>query len=229
MEILEKSTSDGHTLLPINDVAEATRELSAVHEIPLDAEMVDICRDDFEPVISVIGDEEDMMVQLDRYVASGKLIHLAVDERLKNVPTATKVNWRKLVDDKFGKLQKGDTDEDRARAEKATALERLAGSRIAMLIGQAGTGKTTVLQMLVGQNEIVGNRVRLLAPTGKARVRLGQVTQREGDVPTVAQFLLRGRSGTTHARDGTSPMPSGRRRKPQPAWWMSRPCLRRTC
>ena len=67
MEILETSTADGHTLLPIRDVAEATGELSAVHEIPLDAEMVDICRDDFEPVISVIGDEEDRMVRLDRY------------------------------------------------------------------------------------------------------------------------------------------------------------------
>ena len=152
--------------------------------------MVDICRDDFEPVISVIGDEEDMMVQLDRYVASGKLIHSAVNERLKNVPRATKVNWRKLVDDEFDKLKKGDIDEDRARAEKATALERLVGSRIAVLIGQAGTGKTRVLKILLGQNEIVGTRVRLLAPTGKARVRLGQVTQREGEVQTVAQFLL---------------------------------------
>ena len=190
VEILEQSTADGHTLLPIEDVAEATRDLSAVHDIPLDAEMVDICRDEFETVISVIGDEEDMMVQLDRYVQSGKLLQSAVVERLKNVPKATKVNWRELVDDKFGELKKGDTDEDRARAEKAPALERLASSRIAVLIGPAGTGKTTVLQLLLGRKEIVGTRVRLLAPTGKARVRLGQETKREGEVQTVAQFLL---------------------------------------
>ena len=94
------------------------------------------------------------------------------------------------MDDEFDKLKKGDIDEDRARAEKATALERLVGSRIAVLIGQAGTGKTKVLKILLGQNEIVGTRVRLLAPTGKARVRLGQVTQREGEVQAVAQFLL---------------------------------------
>ena len=190
VEILEQSTADGHTLLPVQDVAEATRELSAVHEIPLDAEMVDICRDDFEAVISVIGDENDMMVQLDRYVESGKLLQAAVDERLKNVPKPTEVNWRYLVDGKFGKLKKGDTDEDQARAEKATALERIANSRIAVLIGPAGTGKTTVLQLLLGQDEIVGPRLRLLAPTGKARVRLGQETRREREVQTVAQFLL---------------------------------------
>ena len=190
VEILERSAGEGHTLLPIEDVAEGTRDLSAVHEIPLDAEIVEICRDDLEPVISVLGDEKDMMVQLDRYVESGKLLRSAVDQRLKNVPKATKVDWRKLVDEKFGALKAGDTDEDRARGEKAAALERLAKSRIAVLVGPAGTGKTTVLQLLLGQKDIVGTRVRLLAPTGKARVRLGQETRREGDVQTVAQFLL---------------------------------------
>ena len=69
-------------------------------------------------------------------------------------------------------------------------MERLAGSRIAVLIGPAGTGKTSVLQLLLQQQEIVGRRIRLLAPTGKARVRLGQETNREKEVQTVAQFLL---------------------------------------
>ena len=75
-----------------------------------------------------------------------------------------------------------------------------------MLIGPAGTGKTTVLQLLLEQREIVGPRVRLLAPTGKARVRLGQETQREGDVQTVAQFLLRlGRYDRKTGRYFTNP------------------------
>ena len=190
VEILERSTADGHTLLPIEDVTEATRDLSAVHDIPLDADTVDICRDEFETEISVIGNGKDMMVQLRRYVQSGKLLRSAVDERLKNSPKATKIDWRKLVDKKFRKLKKGDADEDRAREEKATALERLAKCRIAVLIGPAGTGKTSVLQLLLGQEEVVGSRVRLLAPTGKARVRLGQEANRDGDVQTVAQFLL---------------------------------------
>ena len=36
----------------------------------------------------------------------------------------------------------------------------------------------------------MGTRLRLLAPTGKARVRLGQETGQVGNVQTVAQFLL---------------------------------------
>jgi putative ribosome biogenesis GTPase RsgA len=38
--------------------------------------------------------------------------------------------------------------EERARTEKAAALEQLFRSRIAVLIGPAGTGKTTLLRML---------------------------------------------------------------------------------
>ena len=189
VHILEESTAHGHTLLPIDEITNASRCLPTVYELPLDSEMIDICRDDFEPVISVIGDEENMVVQLDRYEASGKLIRSSVDERLKNVPKTKIVNWQKLVDEKFGKLKKGDIDEKRARNEKATALETLAKSRIAVLIGPAGTGKTTVLQLLLGRDDIVGARVRLIAPTGKARVRLGKETHREGEVQTVAQFL----------------------------------------
>ena len=190
VEILERSAEDGHTLLPIEIVTKASRDLSAVHELPLDMDMVDICRDDFEPVISVIGDEKEMLVQLDRYVDSGKLIRSAVDDRISNVPESPKIDWRMLVDRKFGLIGEGDADESRARTEKAIALERLATSQMAVLIGPAGTGKTTVLQLLLDEREVVGDRVRLLAPTGKARVRLDQETEREGETQTVAQFLL---------------------------------------
>ena len=54
VEVLEQSTVEGHTLRPMGEIREAAKELSAVHEIPLDAEVVDICRDDFSPVVSVI-------------------------------------------------------------------------------------------------------------------------------------------------------------------------------
>lgn len=109
---------------------------------------------------------------------------------MANVPKQEEVNWRDLVNEKFGILRKGDMDEERARSEKATALERMANSRIAVLTGPAGTGKTTVLHLLLQRTEIVGRKIRLLAPTGKARVRLGQETKLETTVETVAQFLL---------------------------------------
>lgn len=151
--------------------------------------MVDIYREDFAPVISVIGEQPDIKLQLDRYVESGALLEEAVCDRLASPPTVPDVAWRQSVDEKFGALKSNDPDEERARAEKTAALQQIAASRIAVLIGPAGTGKTSVLQLLLSHTEIVGSRPRLLAPTGKARVRLGEETQ-PGDVQTVAQFLL---------------------------------------
>jgi hypothetical protein len=190
VEILENSTQDGHTYLPIGKVKEAAKELSAVHDIPLDKDTVGICRDDFGPVVAVTGKGDGITVQLDRYVAIGTLLTSAITDRTQNAPKPIAVDWRAVVDNKFGRIARDDADEDRARAEKASALECLAGNRASMLIGPAGTGKTTVIQLLLSRTDIVGLRVRLLAPTGKARVRLAQGTGQQGNVQTVAQFLL---------------------------------------
>lgn len=81
--------------------------------------------------------------------------------------------------------------EARARAEKTAALATLFQQRFAILTGRAGTGKTSVLQVLLeGLEQIEGKKpVLLLAPTGKARVRLATRTKR--DAQTIHQLLVR--------------------------------------
>ena len=79
--------------------------------------------------------------------------------------------------------------EERARAEKAAALEQLFRSRLSVLIGPAGTGKTTLLRMLCALPDVGARGVLLLAPTGKARVRLEEQTGQRGAGRTLAQFL----------------------------------------
>jgi ATP-dependent exoDNAse (exonuclease V) alpha subunit len=56
-----------------------------------------------------------------------------------------------------------------------------------VLIGAAGTGKTTLLKFLCHAAPVKQRGVLLLAPTGKARVRLQQAT--EVEARTLAQFL----------------------------------------
>jgi hypothetical protein len=90
---------------------------------------------------------------------------------------------RALINAVLPDYQPGDEAEERARAEKAAGLAELYASPLSVLIGPAGTGKTTLLRALVEQ--LAGGRVVLLAPTGKARVQLGgQVT-----TATLASFL----------------------------------------
>lgn len=81
--------------------------------------------------------------------------------------------------------------EERAREEKAAALEQLFRSRLSVLIGAAGTGKTTLLRMLCALQDVSSKGLLLLAPTGKARVRLEEQTGQRGAGQTLAQFLIR--------------------------------------
>src|SRR5262249_19781286 len=87
--------------------------------------------------------------------------------------------------------------EERARKEKAEALAKLYERRFSVLCGRAGTGKTSVLKVFLnGLEELEGKRpILLLAPTGKARVRLMDRTKRDDgsvrDAYTIHQFLMR--------------------------------------
>jgi hypothetical protein len=76
-----------------------------------------------------------------------------------------------------------------ALGEQAQALKRLTARRLGVLIGRAGTGKTSVMGALMRCPELVRDGILFLAPTGKARVRLGHATNAEA--MTVAQFLYR--------------------------------------
>ena len=94
--------------------------------------------------------------------------------------------------DKFGAPQ-NDLERDGLNEKKA-ALEELSCSRIGVLIGDAGTGKTTVLSIMCSQADIKAGGVLLLAPTGKATVRLMESMGEVGknfDSLNVAQFLIR--------------------------------------
>ena len=57
------------------------------------------------------------------------------------------------------------------------------------MIGPAGTGKTTLLRVLCEEPAIRAGGILLLAPTGKARVRMEEQTGVKG-AQTIAQFLL---------------------------------------
>jgi ATP-dependent exoDNAse (exonuclease V) alpha subunit len=55
-------------------------------------------------------------------------------------------------------------------------LEQITTRKLSALVGGAGTGKTTVLGALKISKLLGKQGILFLAPTGKARVRLGQKT-----------------------------------------------------
>ncbi|HEX4077293.1 MAG TPA: AAA family ATPase [Rhizomicrobium sp.] len=192
VHLLEKAAAEaGHTLLGADGIHGLAKELPATRPVPLDATAAKLCKDEFSDEVAVFDARGvgGLALQLKRYADYGSIIRRAVVDRVTGRIIPAKVDWSEKLANAFGPLKKGDKEEEKARIEKAFALDVLANSRLSVLIGPAGTGKTTVLRQLLEQKKIVGSGVALLAPTGKARVRFGQQTRRAGDTKTLALFL----------------------------------------
>jgi exodeoxyribonuclease V alpha subunit len=90
---------------------------------------------------------------------------------------------------------------ERQRAAVRTALT----ARVSVLTGGPGTGKTTCLRSVVRLARAKGARVTLLAPTGRAAKRLGDLT---GEPASTIHRLLRLRPGGGAEFDETRPLDS---------------------
>ncbi len=111
---------------------------------------------------------------------------------MKPLPSAG-VNWRDLIvqaiEARGGNYDPGNPRHLDALEEQANALERITTRKLSVLVGRAGTGKTSTLGALLLCGAVASDGILLLAPTGKARVLLGRAAR--GEAMTVAQFLHR--------------------------------------
>jgi hypothetical protein len=189
IEALERASSQGHTLLSGDALALRIADLPLSRPAVVDQATLEICAEDFSPEIDILNYEDVLHAQLRRYSLAREVIATHVKTRIGN-QKASSVDWAGLVEQQFSPAAEDDADELAAQAEKVEALRAMEASRIAVLTGPAGTGKTTLLKIFLDQTAIVGRDILLLAPTGKARVRLGQQTGRPSQARTVAQFLL---------------------------------------
>jgi exodeoxyribonuclease V alpha subunit len=109
--------------------------------------------------------------------------------RRRNSPPQPPIDWQKALRQRFGDPQT--ERESVALQEKEQALETLFLRRLSVLTGGAGTGKTSALRIFLQALEQAEGKkqIFLLAPTGKARVRLSTETERNAF--TIHQFLLK--------------------------------------
>lgn len=191
----EAATTEGHTYLMSSWMVQRTRERALQPNCPLDEDTLPVIEECLSPKVATIAVKDDLKAfQLDRYVETAALIRGKVSKRKTRKPNQGGHDWAKLVDaaidgDKPKKtLGKRDIA---ARKEKSAALEVLFKSGISVLMGAAGTGKSTLLKALCSIESVKNRGILLLAPTGKARVRLEQASGMHGQGKTVAQFLNR--------------------------------------
>ena len=193
VKVLEDAAGDGNTLLPQDQVVLGIRALTLQPPCQVDADLMNVAKDDFEDAIGKLAMANgDPALQLGRLTDVGATIRRAIDKRVKGKRMTVAADWRRLLDEQLFAQSAGEPDEleESARKEKTAALTELAEARLSVLIGPAGTGKTTLLSVLCSHPEVKAGGILLLAPTGKARVRMEQPTK---DLNlkgyTIAQFL----------------------------------------
>ena len=202
IKVLEDAANDGSTLLPQNQVVHGIRELSLQPSCPVDADLMNVAKDNFEGVVEEFAMADGARAfQLDRLSKAGAIIRNAIEKRINGKPLIVEAGWRELLDEHLSDqpAEVSDELEKWARTEKAAALEELASARISVLIGPAGTGKTTLLSVLCSHPKLEASGVLLLAPTGKARVHMEQ-SAKDFKLKgyTIAQFL------SPHRYDGAT-------------------------
>jgi ATP-dependent exoDNAse (exonuclease V) alpha subunit len=199
IETLESAALVGHTLLPSNDVIQQVRDRELRPQCPLGPDVLQASMQTLAKVVleTALGDGRPALQLVTRSRAS-ELIKKEIQKRTDGRRHQGEHPWRELVNGLLdttvanpsnANAQDRETEE-RAREEKAAALEELYRGRISLLLGPAGSGKTTLLRVLCSLPEIQKGGVLLLAPTGKARVRLEQGTKLKGGL-TLAQLLSR--------------------------------------
>lgn len=202
VKVLEDAALAGGTLLPQTQAVLGIRALTLQPPCEVDADLMNVAKDGFGDAVGEIAMANGApALQLGRLGEMGAVIRSAVEKRIGGKRLVIEADWRRLLDAHLAGQATGQADEleESARAEKTAALKELAESRLSVLIGPAGTGKTTLLSVLCSHPKIEAGGILLLAPTGKARVRMEQSTKGlKLKGYTIAQFL------SPHRYDGST-------------------------
>ncbi|MBX3316390.1 MAG: AAA family ATPase [Phycisphaeraceae bacterium] len=189
--VLTDAGAEGDTLLPLTDLFRRTRE--RFHDRRECKPDIEIFRADLAFHEQRLWTALDALPPLAALRSLRALEATAADLVRQRAGRVTgknaKPDWLAALERRFKSPK---TERDRAAfEEKRRALETLFTQKLAVLTGGAGTGKTSVLQVFLAELERVEGKqpLLLLAPTGKARVRLATKTER--NAMTIHQFLLK--------------------------------------
>lgn len=191
VDALENAAVAGHSLQSQSNIIQEIRDRPLDPSCPLSPEIMTVCEKTLShDVVKVQMADGEPAYQLQRLNEARSEISRQVKRRFKGVPHSVDADWRAVIDEQLSEFGPAiDKEEELARREKTAALEVLATSRFSVLIGAAGTGKTTLLRALTELPNVAAGGLLLLAPTGKARVRMQEAIGHEAS--TLAQFLLR--------------------------------------
>ena len=190
-ELDEQAQNFGHSILPVTRLVELINARNLIQDLHFDDDSIELFEEFLKEKIIIKEIEGTKYLKLKTIDDFDEVSRTEIKNRIESEKINIELdNFKDILKEKLANFEGNDTEKGKlAEKEKLEALTKLAQNRISVLIGDAGTGKTTVLSALCAHQEI-NTKVLLLAPTGKARVRMWDATGKQYDSKTIAGFLI---------------------------------------
>ena len=194
-ELDEQAQNYGHTTLPLMRLVELINTRNLIQDLHFDSDSIELFEDYLKEKIIIKEIDGTTYLKLKSIEKFDEVAREEIEKRVKSEKIDLDIDsFKDILKEKIANFEDNDTEKGKlAEKEKLEALAKLAQNRISVLIGDAGTGKTTVLSALCAHSEI-NKKVLLLAPTGKARVRMWDATGKQYESKTIAGFLIADKS-----------------------------------
>ncbi len=198
VEVLRSAATNGDALLSLEETLDRAARLDLAHPCHISSDWPSVNRAAFIDVIEMLeipskDAEKGPMpaLQLSDFMKRENRLSSLMTKRAKREAGTNDADWDELlvkaIENSGRTYDPKNTRHASAIKEQAAALTKLTSRRLSALVGRAGTGKTSVMGALLLNRDLADEGILLLAPTGKARVRLGKAAG--GEAKTVAQFL----------------------------------------
>jgi hypothetical protein len=195
VSILRRSATAGDSLVSTSEVLTRLDDLDLVRPITVGRDWMEAEQDGLSEVMDRVSIEVANQtlesLQLIDLADREKWLAKTLNARAARTLPSLEADWATLiagaVADAGGAVDSENPRHREALDEQVAALEAVTTRRLAVLTGKAGTGKTSVVGALLRDEALRSGGILLLAPTGKARVKLAKAAG--GKAMTVAQFL----------------------------------------
>ena len=188
---LKDALTEGDTLLSQKEMELYLEEYLVEHDYSsMPKGYIDANKSFISERINYIENKEhEVALQLKEYTIKEEFVSKKFIARSKSKSKIEiKENWVEIVKSIIENFDNSDTRSVEAVKDQARALDVMANYKLSVLTGPAGTGKTKVVEAFLESATIRNQGVLLLAPTGKARVRLAKMAGIQA--LTIAQFLV---------------------------------------
>lgn len=179
---------EGDTLLSITEIEDYVKSILEKDNLKLPVGYFDTTKEFMEQGNLVYVNST---MQLKEYYEIEEFLRkIFIARTQKTVKNPVAENWDSVVKESIKQYDPNNPRSCAAVTDQVKAVEMFSKYKMSVLTGAAGTGKTAVVQAFLSSPQIQNEGVLLLAPTGKARVRLASMANGV-QAKTIAQFLTR--------------------------------------